>query len=130
MTMKYMLVLLLPILIRVISILDNNSLLMMSPFEYLADRVSSLALDHGNQSRKSDDYTCNSNCIILSDTDVLVPCLCETMNPEPLSSKSSELPFIATWRLGMECQGSKVNSHLAIMTKGTLTPRPSILTFL
>lgn len=79
-----MLVLLLPLLIRVISILDNNSLLMMSPFEYLTDPVSSLALDHGNQSRKSDDHTCNSNCIILSDTDVLVPCLFETMNPEPL----------------------------------------------
>lgn len=57
---------------------------MMSPFEYLTDLVSSLALDHGNQSRKSDDHTCNSNCIILSDTDILVPCLCETMKPEPL----------------------------------------------
>lgn len=33
---------------------------MMSPFEYLTDSVSSLALDHGNWSGKSDDCTCNS----------------------------------------------------------------------
>lgn len=28
--------------------------------------------------------TQRENCITLSDTDVLVPCLCETMNLEPL----------------------------------------------
>lgn len=48
------------LLIKVISMLDNNPLLMMSSFVYLADFVSSLALDHGNRRGKSDDCTCNS----------------------------------------------------------------------
>lgn len=51
-------VLVLPCL-KVISVLDNNPLLLMSPSEYLTDFVSSLALDHGNWNRKSDDCTCN-----------------------------------------------------------------------
>lgn len=40
--------------------LDNNSLLMISPFEYLTDSVSSLAFNHGNWSKKSNDCTRNS----------------------------------------------------------------------
>ena len=40
-------VLILPPL-KVISTLDYNPLLMMSPFEYLTDSISSLALDHKN----------------------------------------------------------------------------------
>ena len=45
MTRTYVLILL-PL--KVISTLDYNPMLMTSPFEYLTDSISSLALDHKN----------------------------------------------------------------------------------
>lgn len=62
-----------------------------------------------------------ANCIILSDTEVQMPCLMRNYGSSSSSSTYfPKMPFTVAWKLWMK--RVRYNSHLAITTKWTLSP--------